>query len=175
MLLLFDAAEPGVGLRGPQDVFDGDDVVVRAEGPQERDLAEGAPGVGGVVEGAGDLKGKNEKKKKKGRQRRGGEKARGGKASERRRRAKNKTNEPDFLSLPFSQPRARPRLRPSPRRRPRTRPCRWPKVGVRRKRSRGCIRERMRRETKREANQRLPFGVDEVSIFPFFLDPFNGP
>jgi len=47
--------QPGVGLGRPEHVADGDDVVVRAQGPEERDLSEGAPGVGGVVEGAGDL------------------------------------------------------------------------------------------------------------------------
>ena len=54
-LLLLDAREPAVGRRGPQHVLDGDDVVVGAQGAEQGDLAEGAPGVGGVVEGAGDL------------------------------------------------------------------------------------------------------------------------
>lgn len=47
--------QPLVGLRRPEHVPDGDDVVVRAQGPQQSDLSEGAAGVGGVVERAGDL------------------------------------------------------------------------------------------------------------------------
>jgi len=47
--------KPLVRVGGPQDVFDGDDVVVRAQCTQQGDLSEGPAGVGGVVERAGDL------------------------------------------------------------------------------------------------------------------------